>query len=82
MASARFLTVVSMWCACEGKSIYQIARRCGWTTEETASLFRPEASLTPKMLDDLARELELEIEYLREIAAPATADSTGPPQLK
>lgn len=56
---------VSQLCARRGVSVYTIARRNKWEDGAARALLRHERAPTPKMLKDLARELDVRDDDLR-----------------
>lgn len=57
---------ISQLCARKGVSLYEIARRNGWTEEDVRKLMRRESKPTAKMLQDLSVELETAVTDLRD----------------
>jgi len=68
MAKEPFVVAASHFCNSRGKSLSEVARKCGWSESQVRRLFQPEAEPSERMLKDLARELEVDIATLRKLA--------------
>lgn len=68
MAKDPFVVAASHLCNSHGKSLSEIARKCGWSELQVRALFQPGAKPSDRMLKDLARELQVEITVLRKIS--------------
>jgi len=68
MANEPFVVAASHLCNSHRTSLSQIARKCDWSESQVRRLFQPNTLPSERMLKDLARELQVDLATLRNLA--------------